>query len=189
MAKRLALKTLLALAAVLALATPALAGGAAVIVLDETPTDVRAGDTLHLGFTVLQHGVRPVHYWEGMGPVTPRLVATHRETGEALRADAVADGAVEGHFTVDVTFPGEGTWEWAILPEPFALLNTFEPLTVLPGGAPRAAAAPASAPGTAQLPSSARIGLQAAGALLLLASAAVALASRRSRPAAVPSGD
>jgi hypothetical protein len=118
---------------VLAFALPASAGGAATVNLDELPTEVHAGEPLHLTFTIWQHGQRLVDGFEGVGPVVPYLEATNPETGETLRVDAYKpEGGEVGHFAVDVTFPSAGSWEWQIYPEPFALMNEFELLTVQP---------------------------------------------------------
>ena len=171
------------LAALLLLATPALAGGWGIISLDAVPTEVHAGETLHLGFTVLQHGVTPVHHWEGVGPVEPVLSATNPETGEFFEVQALRDEGKVGHFTVDVTFPSPGAWEWQIQPYPFELRSQLEPLTVLPGVA--AQAEPATASGQAVQPANARGLLAAGGAVLLLASAGLALYRRR-QPATEP---
>ena len=108
----------------LVLAAPALAGGWAAVTLDRLPADVRAGETLHLGFMVRQHGKTPINN------VTPYLRATRPGASEILRVDAKQEGPV-GHFVLDVTFPSAGTWDWQIVPEPFDG-TAFAPLTVLP---------------------------------------------------------
>ena len=105
-------------------ATAALAGGWAVITLDALPGQIRAGETLRLGFTVRQHGVRPLN------DVTPMLSAVNRDTGETVTATAEQVGAI-GHFEVAVRFPDAGVWEWQIAAPPFPQQSRFEPLTVL----------------------------------------------------------
>lgn len=133
MFKKVSTLTTLVMLALLALAFPAMAGGAATVTLDELPTEVHAGEPLHLTFTIWQHGQRLVDEFEGVGPVIPYLEATHQETGETLRVDAYkTEGAEVGHFALDVTFPTAGAWAWQIYPEPFALINEFEPLTIQP---------------------------------------------------------
>jgi hypothetical protein len=164
-----------ALAAVLLLAAPALAGGWAVITLDSLPKEVRAGQSMHLGFVIRQHGQEPVNTdWEGraLKPVltarkqvdtsgsrggTLILAAAHSSApaaakGETIQAEARQEGAV-GHFVVDVVFPSAGTWEWEIAAPPFTVQGNqegdaavFTPLAVLPAvGAPAQSSAPAAA--------------------------------------------
>jgi cytochrome c2 len=101
----------------------ALAGGWVAVSLDELPRQVRAGETLHLGFTLLQHGFRPVDNAE------PALFADNVKTGESLQADARREGAI-GHYVLDVTFPSAGEWAWGVAPKPWPIVD-LEPLTVL----------------------------------------------------------
>lgn len=162
----------LAAAAALALATPALAGGWAVVTLDELPGDVRAGQSLSLGFTVRQHGqtLVDVHAWEGDMPF---LSATNLDTRDQLHADARKEGPI-GHYVVDVTFPSDGRWEWSITPGPFEAtrLGTLEVLPAAPVST--APDAPAAQPRLSPI-----AGLQILGGLLLVAAAGAALVSRR----------
>jgi len=96
----------LALLLALILTIPVFAGGWAVITLDELPADVVAGEALTIGFTVRQHGIRPM---DGLDPsVTARL-----PTGEEFVVAAEADDK-PGHYTARLTFPQEGKWEWSI---------------------------------------------------------------------------
>ena len=153
-------------------ATQALAGGWAVVTLDSLPSEVRAGEDVHLGFMVLQHGVTPVGDF-----VSPYLLASNAVTGEEVRADARQDGSV-GHFVVDVIFPSAGTWEWTITPDPF-MGTQFEPLTV---GAVGAASAEASSPGVHFLePSTLRWALGSTGVTMLIVAAAL-MFTRQRRP-------
>ncbi|MEW5988130.1 MAG: hypothetical protein AB1791_15975 [Chloroflexota bacterium] len=172
-------KILCVLVFLLILTTPALAGGWAVVTLDKVPPEVRAGTPLSLGFMVRQHGQTPADW------VTPFLVAHNRTTGESLRIQAHNEGAA-GHFTVDVTFPSEGVWDWEISPEPLVGTVQFEPLTVLAPmpGQPAAQPAPAvSAP--ADPMASVRISLRwTAVALLLAALGTAALSLNRQRKVA-----
>ena len=126
---------LLMIALLLALVPAVLAGGWAVITLDDMPGEIRAGEPWTVGFTVLQHGQTPVHrlndgYGDGT-PIEPTLIATNPDTGERVEATAEPTKEV-GHFTLEVTFPSEGAWEWTIEPAPLAGETQFEPLTVLP---------------------------------------------------------
>jgi plastocyanin len=109
--------------ALLALASPVLAGGWASVRLDEEPGDVLAGKPWTFEFMVLQHDVSP------NSDVTPVLRAQHQATGEEITATGTQEGVV-GHFVVEVTFPRAGDWKWSIQPEPFAE-TSFATLTVL----------------------------------------------------------
>src|SRR5687768_17273007 len=106
-----------ALIALLALATPALAGGWAVVTLDALPSEIQAGQAISLGFMVRQHGVTPVDTGEWGGGL-PNLFARNSATGETLQVEARKDGAV-GHYVLDVTFPASGSWDIEIIPPPF----------------------------------------------------------------------
>ena len=97
----LGLAILLALVA----AVPALAGGWAVITLDELPNDVSAGEALTVGFTVLQHGRTP------MTDLDPTITAQLGD--ERMVVFAEAQGA-PGHYAATITFPSEGRWNWSI---------------------------------------------------------------------------
>lgn len=108
-----------ALLALLALVTPALAGGWAVVTLDALPAEIQAGQELSLGFMVRQHGVTPVDttVWGG-DEMLPILLAKNTATGETLERNARKDGPV-GHYVVDVIFPAAGSWDVEIVPPPF----------------------------------------------------------------------
>jgi hypothetical protein len=108
-----------------------LAGGWAVVTLDELPGEIHAGQPTTIGFKVLQHGVRPVHDLGQDLPIEPVLAAHNPATGE--RVEGVARPAEEiGHFVVEIVFPSDGEWEWMITPEPFPAETRFEPLNVQP---------------------------------------------------------
>lgn len=106
-----------ALIALLALVTPALAGGWAVVTLDALPSQIQAGQAISLGFMVRQHGVTPFDTTQ-WGDGLPNLFARNSETGATLRVEARKDGPV-GHYVVDVTFPASGSWDIEIIPPPF----------------------------------------------------------------------
>ena len=181
MRRRLIFSLVTSLAAVLLLAAPALAGGWAVITLDTLPRDVRAGQSLRVGFVIRQHGQELVNTdWEGhaLKPVltarkqadtsgssggTLILVAAHSSAqakGETIRAEARQEGP-KGHFVVDLVFPSAGTWAWEIAAPPFTIQGkqrgdgaVFEPLVVAPAAAaPAQSSAPAAAAQPAETPS------------------------------------
>jgi len=160
---------LLALALLLATALVALAGGWAVISLDAPPGEVHAGSPWTVNFTVLQHGRTPVHKLDPTSPITPLFVATNPATGERLTAEATPLDEV-GRYTLEVTFPSEGAWEWTIEPQPLIGETAFPPLNVLPA----VAAVPLPAPPAA---STAVTGGLSATAALRWAAAGVAMAA------------
>lgn len=114
------------LVALLLMATPVLAGGWAVITVDSLPGEVRAGETLSIGFMLRQHGQTPTN------SASPTLSAINLDTGERITADARQSGET-GHYLVDVVFPSEGQWEWSL--SGFGPAVNYEPLTVLPATA------------------------------------------------------
>ncbi len=166
----------------LAVASAALAGGWAVVTLDEPAGEIRAGEPWTVGFTVLQHGKTPVHKLDANSPVEPLLVAEH-SSGRRLEIMATP-GEEVGHFTIDVTFPVEGEWTWTIFPNPLAGETAFEPLTVLP------AAPVASGQANAQTVAATESGAGLPGALrwgtlaLVLVAVAALVVQIRRRPAA-----
>jgi hypothetical protein len=165
-------KQLLILATLLGLllvVPSALAGGWAVVTLDELPAEVRQGTSLRLGFMVRQHGQTATNQ------VKPYLEARNTETGEVFRAEGRQEGPV-GHFVVEVTFPSAGSWEWAIVPAPFE--GTALPaLQVLPAAVQPAG--PETAPVNIPQPDSGRSVLRWAGLALLLSAAGIGAITRR----------
>jgi cytochrome c1 len=110
--------------AALAFAIPALAGGWAVITLDELPGQgINAEEPLDIGFTVRQHGIRPM---EGL---TPTIHASQQDTGESFTVGAKPAGRT-GHYEATLNFPSSGTWNWTI--QAFSMNQAMPPLTVLP---------------------------------------------------------
>lgn len=122
---------LLMFALLLALVPVVGAGGWATVTLDETPGEIRAGETWVVGLTVLQHGVTPVHSLGEGVPVEPTFTAANAATGERVEAVARPDTEI-GRFTLEVVFPDEGEWTWTIYPAPLAGDETRHTLTVLP---------------------------------------------------------
>jgi len=109
-----------------AFAFPVFAGGWAVITLDELPANVVAGNSLTIGFTVLQHGKTP------MADLDPTIVAQLSES-ESFVAHAKPDDK-PGHYTATVTFPKEGQWAWSIyaftMEQPMPTLNVAPAIAV-----------------------------------------------------------
>ena len=108
----------------LALPRPALAGGWAVITLDELPAQVNAGQQFSVGFTVLQHGRTPIK------ELSPTISARHTATGESIIVEAKPEGEI-GHYTATLTLPSAGMWDWSI--QAFTMDQPMPPLTVLTG--------------------------------------------------------
>lgn len=107
MVRRIA-AALAAIALLVALAAPVLAGGWAEIVADaqtlEPPVE---GKPLEVGFRVLQHGQTPAP-WE-----TATVHFTNASTGKTI--DVVASNDREdGHFTASATLPEPGYWSWQV---------------------------------------------------------------------------
>jgi len=124
---RLFLAVSLLFAGILLLATPALAGGWAVITLDKLPGEVIAGQPLEIGFMVRQHGVTPL---DGLTPT----VSAH-QPGSSVTEQAKAQGEA-GHYVATLTFPQAGEWEWSIQAftgsQPMPKLNVLEAIVSNP---------------------------------------------------------
>jgi plastocyanin len=120
---RRAVVSIVLIGTLVALSAPALAGGYAVVRLDEPPGDVLVATPWRFGFMDLQHDVTP------NSDVTPVVHALHKETGEEVTATGLQEGSV-GHFVAEVTFPRAGEWKWSIEPLPYTE-TSFETLTVL----------------------------------------------------------
>lgn len=137
MIRRLA-STLAALALLLALAAPVLAGGWAEVVADaQTVEPPVEGRPLEVGFLVLQHG-QTAAPWE-----TATVHFTNTSTGKSMDVVATNDRA-DGHFTATATLPEAGYWSWHVtlrdlqsdhMPVSFAVhtaggkLPTYDPAT------------------------------------------------------------
>jgi hypothetical protein len=97
---------IIALLLTLIVVIPALAGGWAVITLDEMPSNLVAGKPFTIGFTVLQHGRTP------MTDLHPTITAALNKEQE-LVMDAEPEGK-PGHYVATVTLPLEGEWQWSV---------------------------------------------------------------------------
>ena len=115
---------LMAAVALLALTTSATAGGWASAEVDKPVTRVEAGEETTIEFTLLQHGVTPADW-----PKT-FLEATNSDTGETIRFDATAQDEAD-RWSVDVTFPSAGQWEWAIKTEELHVEGNFPTMEVV----------------------------------------------------------
>jgi Cytochrome c len=96
----------MALILTLILVIPVLAGGWAVIILDELPSNLVVGKPFTIGFTVLQHGRTP------MTDLHPKITATLNKEQE-LVMDAEPEGK-PGHYVATVTLPKQGEWQWSV---------------------------------------------------------------------------
>lgn len=93
----------------LAIAAPASAGNWAVTTFDDLPESFETDTTYNLEYTILQHGKTPVD--SGASYVMLR----NFDADQSLRFHAVNHG--DGTYTVEVTIPAEGTWEWDVTSE------------------------------------------------------------------------
>lgn len=117
-----------------ALAASVEAGGWATVQLDAPIGEVRAGQTVDVGFVVKQHGETPIHTAYGQ-PVRAVFIARSDDSGESFEQIATPEKRV-GHFRVQVVFPRAGRWQTEIVPEPFAGTR-LAPVTVLTAGGER----------------------------------------------------
>jgi len=156
-----------ALALLLTLTVPVLAGGWAEIVADaQTTTEPPVeGQPLDVGFVVLQHGQTPAG-WE-----TATVHFTNVSTGQTIDVTATNDRP-DGHFVATATLPEAGAWTWRVTLKDLASEQAPIALTVT------------SAPGQAAAADAVALPLVAVLALVVLvgAGAAFAIAWRARRP-------
>lgn len=103
------------------------AGGWAVVVVDDLPVTAKAGETLTIGFTVLQHGRTPA---SGLTPtITFTLPKEEQFTVNAEGTDKA------GHYSAIVTFPREGEWNWSIdaysFPQAMPVISVAAPVAAV----------------------------------------------------------
>jgi len=103
------------------LVLPAFAGGWAVITLDELPSNVVMGESITVGFMVLQHGRTPM---TGLYPII-----TANSDHEEFLVTAEPEGK-PGHYTAILTFPKDGDWQWSI--QAFTMQQAMPVLRVTP---------------------------------------------------------
>ncbi len=97
-----------AMAMLLVLAIPAVAGGWAEIVADgQTTTPPVEGQPTEVGFKVMQHGETPAP-WE-----TATVRFTELGSGEKIDVVATNDDP-NGHFSATATLPRAGVWTWQV---------------------------------------------------------------------------
>jgi hypothetical protein len=98
-----------AVALLLLLVVPAMAGGWAEVRADATTTTTPPveGQPMEIGFTVLQHGETPA------GWVTPTVHFYHLGTGATIDAPATSSGP-DGHFVATVRPDQAGYWGWTV---------------------------------------------------------------------------
>jgi hypothetical protein len=107
MTRRIA-ASLAALAMLLILAAPVMAGGWAEIVADaQTTKPPVEGQPTEVGFKVMQHGVTPAPW------VTATVHFVDMSTGETIDVVAKNDDA-NGHFAATATLPRAGYWSWQV---------------------------------------------------------------------------
>jgi len=119
MKARMFLVLCLLLAGTMILASPTLAGGWAVITLDELPREIIAEQPFKIGFTVRQHGIT---HLDGLTPT----ISAHQPDSNLIEG-AKAQGAA-GHYIATLTFPQGGEWKWSI--RAFMGSQSMPPLSV-----------------------------------------------------------
>jgi cytochrome c2 len=134
----------IALVLLLSTALIAVAGGWAVITVDELPIQITAGQALSIGFTVRQHGQTL------RSDLKPIVRFDRSDAKESFQVTAQRQGG-EGHYIAEITFPNAGQWDWRVDIEQFGMIT--QPMPALTVRATPAGAAPAGA----QLSSLARI--------------------------------
>jgi hypothetical protein len=136
MIRRLA-ATLAAMAMLLVLAVPVMAGGWAEIVADGQTVTPKEGASVEVGFKVMQHGETPAP-WENA-----TVHFTNSSTGTSFDIAAKNDRA-DGHFIATATLPEAGYWSWQVTLEDLASDHQPVHMTVLT----KAGAMPAIDPST-----------------------------------------
>ena len=132
--------TLIALIALLAFASPALAKEGAVTKFDSgLPSEWHAGQSYTLGYTIRMDGVEPYQADK------TEIVANSIDGKTSLVFPGVADGA-PGHYTAKVTFPAVGTYRWKVTQGSYFAPFELGTISVLPALPLANSSTPASAP-------------------------------------------
>lgn len=122
------------LAGGLLLTSPAQAGGWAETMLDPTPPRIEANTSYTFGYWVLQHGSYP---YQGHGDLGTTSLRATDEKGQLVEFVGTKS-ATEGHYSAEVVFPHEGTWQLAgyhevLMPdESVATVTVPGPVQILP---------------------------------------------------------
>lgn len=119
---------LLATIAIIGATTTATAGGWATVEIEKPVTRVEAGTPTTIDFRLLQHGATPTNW------TTTYFEATNQDTGETMRVDA-SPGDETGRWSVNVTFPSAGAWDWSIKTDELQVEGTFPTFDVVGGAA------------------------------------------------------
>lgn len=145
------------------LAFPAyvLAGGWAVVTLDQLPANVVAGQPYPLGMMVRQHGQTP---WKADALT---IKARQPDTDQEVTFTAKPD-QTPGHYQVELLFPQPGRWEWGVQSGLYPEMQPM-PAILVESGAPAAAS-----PGSAVSPASTAAGVGLPQVLRIAALAAFA---------------
>lgn len=120
--------------------TPALAGGWAVLTLDELPQNVQAGQEVTIRFMIRQHGVTP---FTGAEPV----VEAKQPNSNLLQEFKAVELPEPGHYQAVIKLPKAGVWRWTINgfgEHPMPDLNVL-PASVVPTGGQTSSRLPAGA--------------------------------------------
>lgn len=96
-----------AMAMLLVLAVPVMAGGWAEIVADGQTVTPKEGSAIEVGFKVMQHGETPAP-WENA-----TVHFTNSSTGTSFDVAAKNDRD-DGHFIATATLPEAGFWSWKV---------------------------------------------------------------------------
>lgn len=99
--------TLLALAASLAVAGVANAGGWATVGVSPQPDDLSAGAVWKVNIRVLQHGRTPLN------GVKPTITIRNADTGQSKTFPAKPTGE-SGVYAAEVVFPSAGSWRYEV---------------------------------------------------------------------------
>jgi hypothetical protein len=100
------MRILVVLAAALAVAAPAAAGGWATVSLASLPQNLSAGDTWRVELTVLRHARTPT---DGAKPSV-----TIRNAAGAIRTFPARPTGRTGRYAAEVVFPSAGTWRYSV---------------------------------------------------------------------------
>lgn len=136
--RRLFAAATLALLALPLLVTTTLAGGWASAVLDDDDQAPTAGQTVTVGFTLLQHAKEPTSW------PTASITFTKAGSSEKLTFAAKPAGKV-GHYVAEIKLPSEGSWAMQVTTQELHVETVLKPLAVKAAPAAAAPAAPAAA--------------------------------------------